>query len=298
MCIAILNSTTTLSKEHLENSWDNNNQGAGLLYNINGKLTVFKTYDKKQFINEYYKIRAAIKGKIVLHFRIATSGFEKYTNLHPFLVNQDLGFVHNGIISGLGNQQHSDTYHFNEMLKGFKHDFINCDMTKLFIADYIGSSKLVFLDSNDNATIINEDKGHWDGDNWFSNDSYKSYSEYLYYGNQKVSRGKSSFTKDWSTDFEDLFPEPEWKEEYDMGGSFTEILDEDEFNQYISNFRNVTENTVSNLEIIIGCSRYSSEFYEEIENAAFEADTLDLNKIYSHISKVIAVSYKSKPAYN
>jgi predicted glutamine amidotransferase len=263
MCIAILNIKNTLPKEYIENSWENNNQGAGMLYNLNGKLTVFKTYDKQEFINHYYLIRSKTKGKIVLHFRIATSGFEKYTNLHPFLVNDSLGFVHNGIISGLGNNQHSDTYKFNEMLQNFSHDFINCNQTKDFIASYIGSSKLVFLDSSDNHNIINEKMGHWSDGNWFSNDSYKESLDFYYYGNQKV--GKSSV---WSDD------------EWDVP---SQVFSEQEFNEWISTFKNVKEDDISYAEYMIGSSRYSEEFYEAIENAAYEANTLTFSKILENV---------------
>jgi hypothetical protein len=190
MCIAILNTKGKLSKETIKNSFDNNEMGAGLLWNANGKLNSFKTYKFNALLQKYNELRNNTKtGKIVLHFRIATSGINGKENLHPFNVNDNLGFVHNGVISGLGNTKHSDTYQFNEILKGFKHDFINCKTSNLFIANYIGSgSKLVFLDNNGNHTLINESKGHWDKAklNWFSNDSYKAYNDYKWYGSTKI----------------------------------------------------------------------------------------------------------------
>jgi len=190
MCIAILNSRTTLSDNTIKNSWENNDQGAGLLYNHKGKLTTFKTYNYKDFLRKYKELRKdnSVK-KIVLHFRIATSGHEPYTNLHPFMINEKIGFVHNGIISGLGNQQYSDTYQFNEMLKKLPSNFLNCSTTKELIKEYISGSKLLFLDHNDKHTIINEHFGHWDKDeNWYSNNSYQQNLDFFYFGNQKVSK--------------------------------------------------------------------------------------------------------------
>lgn len=192
MCIAILNTKKAgrLPKKQIQNSWDNNDMGAGLLWNKAGKLSVFKTYDYEDYIEKYNELRDDKSiGNIVLHFRIATSGYNGEHNLHPFLTNDGLGFVHNGVIKGLGNKSFSDTYEFNDMLKKFSHNFLTCDMTKYFISEYIGYSKLVFLDNKDKYTIINEELGKWTSGNWYSNDSYKEYKPYVYYGNQKVAKG-------------------------------------------------------------------------------------------------------------
>jgi hypothetical protein len=189
MCIAILNTKKAgrLPKSHIKNSWENNDMGAGLLWNEGNKLNVFKTYEYDEYIDKYNKIRDNVNvGNIVLHFRIATSGYKGEHNLHPFLVSDKLGFVHNGVIEGLGNKKFSDTYEFNDMLKKFKHNFLGCDMSKYFISEYIGYSKLVFLDIDDKYTIINEELGKWSDGNWYSNDSYKQYNDFKYYGNQKV----------------------------------------------------------------------------------------------------------------
>lgn len=199
MCIAILNTSGKITEESIFNSWNNNDQGGGLLWTSGGALHSYKTYKYNKFLKKYNEIRANKNtGKIVLHFRIATSGHEKYTNLHPFFVNANLGFVHNGIISGLGNQQHSDTYQFNEMLQKLPENFLNCSATNELIKKYIGGSKLVFLNSADQHTIVNENLGHWDGANWYSNDSYTCNLDFYYYGSQKITKNApDKFTYDW-----------------------------------------------------------------------------------------------------
>jgi len=181
-----------LPDEYIKNSWDNNDQGAGLLWNDNGVLKTYKTFSYKSFLKKYKEVRKQTSGKIVLHFRIATSGYMGKGNLHPFLVNQGLGFVHNGVISGLGNNQHSDTYQFNEMLKDLPSNFLESATILEFISAYIGSSKLVFLDALGNHTIVNEKLGHWAGDDWFSNTSYMAYNDYYWAGNSKVSKPHSN----------------------------------------------------------------------------------------------------------
>jgi hypothetical protein len=201
MCIAILNTSKAgrLPKKQIQNSWDNNDMGSGLLWNKDGKLNVFKSYDYDDYLEKYNDLRDDKSiGNIVLHFRIATSGYDGEHNLHPFLVNDDLGFVHNGIIKGLGNKTFSDTYEFNDMLK---------------------------------YTIINEGLGKWSGGNWYSNDSYKEYKSYVYYGNKKVSKTevngntyepkvydkKSSYSPDYnSIDGWNETPNNELLDEWDM----------------------------------------------------------------------------------
>lgn len=206
MCIAILNTKKAgrLPKKQIQNSWDNNDMGAGLLWNKGNKLSVFKSYDYDDYLEKYNELRDDKSiGNIVLHFRIATSGYNGEHNLHPFLTNDNLGFVHNGVIKGLGNKSFSDTYEFNDMLKKFSHNFLNCDMTKYFISEYIGYSKLVFLDNKDKYTIINEELGKWSSGNWYSNDSYKEYKPYVYYGNQKVAKGADK-PVDFSVKWDDM----------------------------------------------------------------------------------------------
>jgi hypothetical protein len=254
MCIAILNTKNKLKLDYLENSWENNNQGGGLLYNHNGKLITFKTYSKEIFIEEYYKVRKKITGKIVLHFRIATSGHTPYVNLHPFKVNDNLGFVHNGIINGIGNKEYSDTYFFNEMLRELKHDFLNCKQTKKLIANYIGSSKLVFLDSKDNHTIINEKLGHWHEGDWFSNDSYKSYSDFVYYGNEKVYKTSK-------------------KNE----------ISEKEFNDRLSWFSNTMTYNLSYLADLLEVEEKSYDLIENIEDISFTINSLDIERIIDYV---------------
>lgn len=225
MCIAILNTKKggRLPKNQIQNSWDNNDMGAGLLWSKDNKLNVFKTYEYDEYLDKYNEIRDDKSvGNIVLHFRIATSGYNGEHNLHPFLVNNDLGFVHNGVIKGLGNKSFSDTYQFNDMLKKFNHNFVSCEMTKYFISEYIGYSKLIFLDNKDRYTIINEELGKWNSGNWYSNDSYKQYNDFHYYGNQKVSKTNTSTTKK----FDDV-----WSDDYDYN-----------YNQYDTFYDDVDEN--------------------------------------------------------
>lgn len=200
MCIAILNQKSTLEFETLKNSFDNNNQGAGLLFAENNILKAYKTYDFNEFTEFYYSLRNRINTPIVLHFRIATSGFSEI-NLHPFFVNKGLAFVHNGVFSGLGNKEFSDTYQFCEMLKKLPQDFLKNKAIFELLNFRIERSKLIFLDSSNNYTILNENLGIWDNSgNWYSNDSYLKSNDFWYYGNEKVNKKTQNF--DFLDDFD------------------------------------------------------------------------------------------------
>jgi hypothetical protein len=206
MCIAILNTKgTTLKKELLHNCWKNNGDGAGLLFiNDDKQLETFKEMKSfTNFYNKYQEVRKLYgKRNIVLHFRISTHGRVNETNCHPFLVDDSVGFVHNGMIYDVPNHtDFSDTYMFNELvLKEFKQGFHNNTVVLDIIADFIGNgSKLVFLDVEDNWTIVNEDAGHWNLGCWFSNSSYKQVNNWVDYGGTK--KYKSAFGQPYGNSY-------------------------------------------------------------------------------------------------
>ena len=182
MCIIILNQKNTLTKKVLNQSWESNSHGAGLMYVSEGNLEIFKTFDKSEFTKKYFEVRKLTKGPVILHFRIATSGQHNEENLHPFTVNKNLSFVHNGIIDGLGSKLHSDTFELNQILKDvIKGNEISEGIKRLLTLICADYSKLLFLDSENKVTIINEELGHWDNSgNWYSNFSYKPYEPKKY----------------------------------------------------------------------------------------------------------------------
>lgn len=192
MCIAILNNATKpLTKKTLKNCWNANNDGAGMLYVEDGELKSFKEmYNFKVLMREYRRVIDFVRPKfVVLHFRIATHGGVNIENCHPFMVTEELGFVHNGVISNcstFNEPKKSDTNIFNErILKALNRDFIYSPVGKELLAEYIGFSKLVFIDKQEIPLIIGESKGHWEDDNWFSNYSYRSTTPKTYsYSNE------------------------------------------------------------------------------------------------------------------
>ncbi len=178
MCIiAAKPSGVSLLPEVVESMWYNNDDGAGFMYAENGKLYVekgFMTLDDFLQAYEPHKERS-----MVLHFRIRTHGRTDATMTHPFVIDDNLAFAHNGIISGLGDEKHSDTWYFNEdylkKLRSKIQNFLDIDVITNLIENKIGYSKLVFMDNEGNIKILNENKGNYSSDGiWFSNDSWKT----------------------------------------------------------------------------------------------------------------------------
>jgi hypothetical protein len=179
MCIAIYKPEgKVLSQETLKECYDNNPDGAGFMYAQNKKLHIEKGFFSYDSFYQAYKQHETKQA--VIHFRIKTHGKIDTTNCHPFAVNNSIGFVHNGIINGFGDANHSDTIGFNNnILQPLVHKWGNLALFQDPIIDLIegriGYSKLVFLDRHGNHKIMNEGKGQWDDGVWYSNNSYKPY---------------------------------------------------------------------------------------------------------------------------
>lgn len=175
MCIAILNAKGTLSLKTFKNCWEANPDGAGLCYYDGERIQIIKEMKSvKSLHKQYVSIREKFPAvDIAIHFRIATHGRVNSTNCHPFKVNKNTAFIHNGIISNVGtNPDFSDTYIFNEtILKALPSTFIKNTAILELLGAYIGYSKIVVI-SGEFSTIINEELGHWDAGNWYSNKSY------------------------------------------------------------------------------------------------------------------------------
>ena len=179
MCIAIYKpENKVISKATLQECYSGNPDGAGFMYAEDKKLHIQKGFfDFNSFYDAYKQHEHK---QAVLHFRIKTHGKIDTTNCHPFAVNSSLAFVHNGVISGFGDSDHSDTIGFNHgVLQPLVNKWGNLalfqDPMIDLIESRIGYSKLIFLDRHGNHKIMNEGKGVWDDGVWYSNTSYKPY---------------------------------------------------------------------------------------------------------------------------
>jgi glutamine amidotransferase len=217
MCIAILSPKgTQLSKESLSNCWLNNYNGAGFMYNDDNNVmrVVKELKDFEKFYKKYENIRKKFPNSTMLiHFRISTHGIINKANCHPFKVNNALGFIHNGVIHDVEeDDKYSDTNMFNRTvlrkIPGLNVNLLNSKGMKKLVGELIGRSKLVFMDNENNYSIIlgstNDNKGHWGDDGvWYSNSSYKEVKDTIDFGGKSVSRGSlgSSYGSSYGTGY-------------------------------------------------------------------------------------------------
>ena len=183
------------SKNILETCFNNNSDGAGLMYVQNGQVIIDKGYmDFKSFYKRIQKLERRLgdltNKSIVMHFRIGTQGANDKATTHPFPISKDIGqlkatyvktdvgMVHNGIISRFNyDKSISDTQlfikDFVSVIKNLKKDFYTDNSVMQLLKGEIGSSKLCFLDKNENIYYIGEK--FVDNGVVYSNTTYKSY---------------------------------------------------------------------------------------------------------------------------
>ena len=105
---------TVPSKKTLKRCFDNNDDGAGFMYNASGKVYIKKGFATfQEFWKTLRKIREEYGDNIpcVMHFRISTQAGNRPDCTHPFPLSShmkdlrlletttDIGIAHNGIIS-------------------------------------------------------------------------------------------------------------------------------------------------------------------------------------------------------
>ena len=197
MCIAIYKpAEKSITKDTLKTCFTNNPDGAGFSYINTDYMGISRMKIKKymkfdDFWRAYSKaIDIAPNSPFLIHFRIGTHGEKTTYNCHPFFVNKELTFIHNGIISGVGtDKRKSDTQLFNDkVLKKLPKGWQYNEGIQTLVESFIGGSKLIMMDINGDVTIFNENKGVWDNDCWYSNESYKPRTPVVYAG---VYRGRS-----------------------------------------------------------------------------------------------------------
>ena len=191
MCIAIYKpSGKEISKATLQTCFDNNNDGCGFAY-INQSqekhsIELFKYMEFESFYTNYSEaVIEHCNSDFLIHFRITSHGTTELFNCHPFKVDDDHVFIHNGIISSVPrDKRKSDTQMFNEtILSKLPYEWMDSEGIQILVEEFIGGSKLVVLRVDGKVVIYNEKKGSWVDGCWFSNDSYKERITPLYGGN-------------------------------------------------------------------------------------------------------------------
>jgi hypothetical protein len=208
----------------LHNCFDNNDDGAGFMYAAGGEVHIHKGYETfEKFMAALNKARAITGDKVpyVMHFRIATQGYEK-TMTHPFPLSSkmenlkrlhykcSIGVAHNGIldITSDGAKTYSDTMKFiTDYLSNIiqSYDWYKNKRIKKLIEYLIEGSRLAILDAHSHCELMG--KG-WEKDNgiYYSNHTW-AYKKYVYTG------GTAGFSDTWSRawwDYDDYGDDLVW----------------------------------------------------------------------------------------
>lgn len=223
-------------KHILEAGVNGNNDGIGIMYVNNGRVKFDKAYfDRKpnqhkwsydstaaQKQAHWFKSKYESLDTYVVHLRYGTHGLNNKDMCHPFRIltkgerlysgkpcEYDLFMMHNGIISV--NERvtnNSDTWHFAKdylrpILLG-NPELLQDLQIQHMLGEFIGGSKLVFLDSTDRITYINKDMGTEKDGYWFSNQDYlpsvfkKQYSRIGYTASNVIDN--PYYTAPWKSD--------------------------------------------------------------------------------------------------
>ena len=133
MCIIVYKpkGASLPSKDTLRTCWENNPHGAGIMWADGSNVRIqkgFMSWDAfDRALDEVTSKLDVVATPMALHFRIATHGAVKPGCCHPFAVKDsyermrqthisaDVGFMHNGTLSGLDRRQHLRQHGFREI---------------------------------------------------------------------------------------------------------------------------------------------------------------------------------------
>jgi hypothetical protein len=185
MCLIIVKPPkTNITKNTLKDAFILYPDGFGFMTAIGERLFIYKAINNfRQLYRQFRQIeKEHPQNAFVFHFRQATAGLLNEANAHPFFVNENLGFCHNGIISiTQPDLTQSDTVSFVEnVLKKLPPDFLKHPgclwLLEVFCQETF--NKLVFMTNSGETIIFGEKQGYWKNGLWFS--SKESYGIYTF----------------------------------------------------------------------------------------------------------------------
>ncbi len=193
MCLAVVKKDSAVFEYSvLEDAYRANPDSCGLMYVENGSIQIIKGAFSWKSFSQFISIAEKSKSPVVLHFRTASSSASYFETSHPFVVNRNLTFVHNGnffefqnYFSGGYSEILSDTARFNEyVLKKLPANFLENEEIVHCLETYCkeNMSKLVFMDAKGEIVILNESAGYWGDGLWYSNGGIHNYTGYGFSG--------------------------------------------------------------------------------------------------------------------
>ena len=108
-----------VTEQEFRNSWIANNDGVGYAFVKNEQIQIKKFMKLNPFLNEIKRDvnQFGNVSPFLIHFRYTTNGLTNIDNCHPFKINDNSVFGHNGIITSVDDDEiKSDTRMFNEQI--------------------------------------------------------------------------------------------------------------------------------------------------------------------------------------
>lgn len=212
------------SMETMYNCFVNNDDGAGYMYNHEGKVygrKGFMTFEdfRDDLIAVEQQVGSFEDKGVVLHFRIGTHGTNNQENTHPFPLTSDYkqmkelrwesnqGFAHNGIITAtsrhvdVNKKNVSDTMVFNKYYISpvSRHVDLSKDIDLLDMFKLLSNGKLAFLNGKGVISTCGD----------FVEREGILYSNYTF--NMYVYSGYSIYSSPWDDDYDTY---NDWKDDY------------------------------------------------------------------------------------
>lgn len=187
MCIVIIKrkNVDTPTKDVINTCFENNSDGAGIMYLTNDGVKISKGFMSLVKLNKYLdKKNFTKKDTVIYHFRLATHGLTAKGQTHPFPISEidrdlmsteittDLGMAHNGVLSAMQSDKIlSDTMMYTKHILFPIKDMIFTKKMKGLLDKSSVGSRLVFLNKKGRILTI----GNWVQDKglMYSNNGYQ-----------------------------------------------------------------------------------------------------------------------------
>lgn len=182
MCLIITRyKKEKLNFKDMKQAYNRNSDGFGIMYASKGEMINERILPRSfDDVLSLYKEHAKRTDVLTMHFRFKTAGKISVDNCHPFKINDNFSFVHNGprLPIPILNEKYSDTFWFNETyLKPLFRNYPTIILSKKFrseLSEFIGNDKIVICDIKNKHYIINKHHGNFRNGNWFSNSYWQS----------------------------------------------------------------------------------------------------------------------------
>ncbi len=195
MCVILVKPAKTqmFKWEYIYNSMNNNSDGAGIMFPLDGKVQIHKGFMNYRQLRRFFR---TMKGNvnlydipIVFHARLATHGKTKPENTHPFPLSNDrsavqaitstcdIGFAHNGVISQMPRD---DIFSDSQLLvmnylANLSWADLNKGHVRALIEQLFGKfNRMAFMNNVGEVLMLGDFEYKKDDSLWCSNTSYKN----------------------------------------------------------------------------------------------------------------------------